>query len=59
VVAGVPARVIRYRFSPEEIEKLMRFRWWERDPAWLRAHAEEFADAQRFLKTYCGIGKQG
>lgn len=29
VVAGVPAKVVRYRFSPEEIEKLERIAWWD------------------------------
>lgn len=28
VVAGVPARVIRHRFSPEQIEKLQKIAWW-------------------------------
>ncbi|WP_371370430.1 CatB-related O-acetyltransferase [Pseudomonas sp. QL9] len=29
IVAGSPARVIRYRFSPEAIERLLASRWWE------------------------------
>lgn len=29
VVAGSPARVIRYRFEPELIERLLASRWWE------------------------------
>jgi len=29
VVAGAPARVIRYRFPPETIERLMRLAWWD------------------------------
>ena len=28
VAAGVPARVIRYRFSPQVIEVLRRIEWW-------------------------------
>lgn len=36
IVGGVPARVIRYRFTPEEIEFLLNFRWWDRDEAWIR-----------------------
>lgn len=36
VVGGVPARIIRYRFSPEEIDFLLHFRWWERDEGWIR-----------------------
>lgn len=29
IVAGIPARVIRYRYSPELIEALLSSRWWE------------------------------
>jgi virginiamycin A acetyltransferase len=29
IVAGNPARVIRYRFSPPVIERLLASRWWE------------------------------
>lgn len=29
VVAGNPARLIRYRFSEAKIEKLLRIRWWD------------------------------
>ena len=28
IVAGVPAKIIRYRFSPEIIERLERIQWW-------------------------------
>ena len=29
IVGGVPAKVIRYRFSPEVIEKLLELQWWD------------------------------
>ncbi|MFB9276291.1 CatB-related O-acetyltransferase [Cohnella cellulosilytica] len=29
IVGGVPARLIRYRFSPEETEILLRVKWWD------------------------------
>lgn len=29
IVAGVPARVVKYRFSPEVIDELLESRWWE------------------------------
>lgn len=28
IVGGVPAKVIRYRFSPEKIEQLQKTQWW-------------------------------
>lgn len=29
MVGGNPAKVIRYRFSPSEIERLLELRWWD------------------------------
>jgi hypothetical protein len=29
IVGGNPAKVIRYRFSPEQIEALLEIRWWD------------------------------
>ena len=31
IVGGVPATIIRYRFSSESIESLLESKWWERD----------------------------
>lgn len=33
IVGGVPAKLIRYRFNEETIQKLMDFKWW-RFPLW-------------------------
>ena len=46
VAVGNPARVIRYRFSPETIEKLLESRWWEKsleelDINFMKARLEE------------------
>ena len=29
IVGGVPAKIMRYRFTPEVIEKLLESKWWE------------------------------
>jgi len=50
VVGGVPARVLRYRFEPEQIEFLIRTEWWNRDMAWLREHAGSFRDIAILMK---------
>lgn len=49
VVGGVPARVLRYRFSPEEISFLENFRWWDRDVDWLRSNASRFTNIKQFI----------
>ncbi|QHT68839.1 CatB-related O-acetyltransferase [Rhodocytophaga rosea] len=49
IVGGVPARHIRYRFGPEEIEFLLKFKWWDKDPQWLQTHAAEFRNISEFI----------
>lgn len=44
VVAGVPARVLRYRFESEEIAYLMNFKWWNKDVQWLKENYLLFHD---------------
>ena len=29
IVGGVPAKIIRYRFTPKIIEKLLKLKWWD------------------------------
>ena len=29
IVGGVPARVIKYRFDPQTVERLLEIKWWE------------------------------
>ena len=50
IVGGVPAKVIRYRFSEEMIEKLEKSCWWEEEESWLEQHAEIFSKAECFLE---------
>jgi acetyltransferase-like isoleucine patch superfamily enzyme len=38
IVGGVPARIIKYRFDPENIDKIQNLKWWDKDMAWLKTH---------------------
>lgn len=42
IVGGVPAKVIRYRFSPEIIEKLLELQWWNLPDETLKEHIALF-----------------
>jgi len=53
IVGGVPAKVIRYRFSEEQIALLQQSQWWDRSDEWLANHAQEFTDVEMFLKNNC------
>lgn len=52
IVGGVPAKIIRYRFSDEEIEKLQELRWWEKGESWIKEHVNEFDGIHKFIKRY-------
>jgi len=51
VVAGNPARIIRFRFAPEIIERLLASRWWELSDAALKDLQADFynPDIEAFL----------
>ena len=51
VNVGIPAKTIKYRFSQEEIEKLLKMKWWDRDEDWIRKHISEFGDIKKFTET--------
>jgi acetyltransferase-like isoleucine patch superfamily enzyme len=52
IVGGNPARVIRYRFTPEQINGLLALKWWEWDDATLRARADDMQDVDMLLAKY-------
>jgi phosphonate metabolism protein (transferase hexapeptide repeat family) len=54
IVAGVPARVIRYRQPPEIVERLERLAWWDWDHATLRERLDDFRtlSAEAFIDRY-------
>jgi acetyltransferase-like isoleucine patch superfamily enzyme len=49
VYGGVPARLIRKRFSDDVIDRLLKFRWWDQDTQWLRQHVDVFADIDKLI----------
>ncbi len=51
IVGGVPAKVIKKRFSEEETAFLTEFRWWDRPEAWIRENAHLFKNVKHFMDT--------
>nr|MDN4742047.1 CatB-related O-acetyltransferase [Lachnospiraceae bacterium C1.1] len=49
VAAGVPARVIKYRFDEKTVEKLLRLKWWDKEESWIRTNIDGFEDAKLLL----------
>jgi acetyltransferase-like isoleucine patch superfamily enzyme len=51
IVGGMPATPIKKRFSDEQIEKLLRIKWWDNDLEWLKANHRLFHDPEKFFTT--------
>lgn len=51
IVGGVPAKTIRYRFEPEQINHLLEIRWWDKPVEWLKSHCELMSDVYLFLDS--------
>jgi acetyltransferase-like isoleucine patch superfamily enzyme len=50
IVGGVPAKVMRYRFEEDVIQRLLSTKWWDESDEWIREHIDEFSDIKLFLK---------
>lgn len=49
IVGGVPAKILRYRFSEEQIKLLLENPWWEKSEEWLKNHACNFKNIDNYL----------
>ena len=53
VVVGAPARIIRYRYSPSEIESLNKIAWWDWTDDEIRERYDDFyLPIDEFIKKY-------
>lgn len=52
VVVGNPAKVVRYRFYEDFIEKLLKIKWWDWDDEVIKARLEDFKDIEVFIRKY-------
>ena len=52
IVAGAPAKILRYRFDDKTVEKLLESKWWE----WSDDRISELADS--FYSTDCFLQKE-
>lgn len=55
IVAGVPAKIIRFRFTEEQIEKLNKIRWWDWPIEKIRECYDDFLDIDVFLEKHYSI----
>lgn len=52
IVGGNPAKVIKYRFDPEIIDKLLKIRWWDWDNDLIKKRIKDFYDINSFCEKY-------
>lgn len=52
IMAGIPAKEIRKRFSDETIESLQKMKWWDKPIEWIEANADDFSDVEQFVSKY-------
>lgn len=59
IVAGNPAKIIGYRFEPEQIDALQLIRWWNWTPKKIQMYGEElFGDIDSFIANHIAEAKQ-
>ncbi|RYX87906.1 CatB-related O-acetyltransferase [bacterium] len=50
IAVGSPIRIIKYRFSAEIIESLIKSKWWDQNEALLREVEKNFFEVEKFLQ---------
>ncbi|GLI55162.1 O-acetyltransferase [Propionigenium maris DSM 9537] len=50
IVGGVPAKEIRKRFAEDEVEFLLKFKWWSKEFNWIKENVELFEDINLMMK---------
>lgn len=50
IAVGCPIHIIRYRFSPETIDKLKRIEWWNFEEEKLKEVEQMFFDVEEFIE---------
>lgn len=52
IVAGVPAKIIKYRFSKEVIEGLLQIKWWDWSEDLIQERKQLFNDIEGFVTRF-------
>lgn len=52
IAVGNPAKVIKYRFNDERIDKLLNIKWWDWDKEKLKSNIDLFYDIDELINRY-------
>lgn len=50
IVGGVPAKIIKYRFTGEEIKSLLNIKWWDWGLDEIKKNIDKFKNIERIIK---------
>lgn len=51
IVTGIPAKLKRYRFTEQQIERLLAIKWWNWDFEKIKANSHLFNDIDKFISS--------
>ncbi|MEG1644405.1 MAG: CatB-related O-acetyltransferase [Alistipes sp.] len=49
IVGGVPAKIIKFRFTEEQIKWLQAFEWWNKSDEWIKTNSSKFTSIDSFI----------
>lgn len=52
IVVGNPAKIIRYRFTPEQIKKLLEIQWWNWSDEMVKERKDDMKDINRLIAKF-------
>lgn len=52
IVGGIPAKILKYRYSEEDIKFLTKLQWWNKPESWIKDNANIFTDFKTFRHTH-------
>ena len=51
IVGGVPAKIIKYRFDKEQIDKLLKLKWWDMSLEYFQKNFQDFHNVDLLLNS--------
>lgn len=48
IVVGSPGKIVKHRFTKEEIDFLLKFEWWNKNDDWIQANVDSLMDIKKF-----------
>ena len=53
IVGGNPAKIIKYRFPNDVVNKMLKIKWWEWDMDKIYSNFSWFNDPEKFVENFC------